>query len=272
MAKPTSQWACIAILALMGSTFTMAHMVMPPMRPIRSRELQMDKNREVETSSLKASEPAGKSAQQDPSLMDKNDEVEASNLQAGEPAGKSTQHHPSLMDKNGEVKTSNLQASELAGKSAQHHPSLMDKNGETETSKLQASEPAGKTAQHHPSQMDRTEANVGGCGGSREDKGVYGGGHGSGITSIGFHNIYPFFGFPFGFLVPQVTTWGEGGGGGGVGSNNYPGTGLNCHCTHYELPMQYVMAPIYFQPMSPASPNNMRKDGPGEPAPGQSHN
>ncbi|KAD4982392.1 hypothetical protein R6Q59_001992 [Mikania micrantha] len=175
MAKPTSQWVCIVILALMGSTFTMAHMVK------LSRKLLMDKN--------------------------------------GEP-----------------------------------EPNL---------------DSAAKTVQHH-SQVDITEVSASGCGGSREDKEIYGGGQGSGVTSIGFQRIFPFPGFPFAILVPQVTTWGEGGGYGG--SDNRPGVGVNCPCAHNTLPIHYVITPVYSQPMKTASLDNMKCEGPCDLAPGPSGN
>ncbi|KAI3745532.1 hypothetical protein L1987_58646 [Smallanthus sonchifolius] len=114
--------------------------------------------------------------------------------------------------------------------------------------------------------MVKTEASASG-GGSREDRGIYGGGYGSGGTSIGFPNIFQ---FPFGGLVPQVTTWGEGSGCGGF--NNNPGACVNCQFTHNVFPMHYVITPVYFQPMDPASQNNRRRDGPGDMAPGPSPN
>ncbi|KAK1424709.1 hypothetical protein QVD17_20044 [Tagetes erecta] len=171
MAKPTSQWACIAILALMISTFTAAHAVRLPHIFARSREL------------------------------------------------------------------------------------LMEKHGEPETNNVQASESGGEAAQH----MGNIEASSSGCSGNKGGKGIYGGGQGSGGTSIKFPNIFRFPWLPFAGLVPEVTTWGEGGGFGGANDN--PGTGVTCQCSHNRFPMNYVITPVYFQPMDTSSLKNI-KDGP----------
>ncbi|KAJ0836574.1 hypothetical protein HanRHA438_Chr16g0768511 [Helianthus annuus] len=174
MPRPTSQWVCIAILALIAATLTMAHVV----KPARSRKLQMDTNTEPETINGIATQP-------------------------------------------------------------------------------------------HHSQMDDIEASAIGCGGSRADNGVYGGGQGSGGTSIRFRTIFPVPGLPFGIFVPQVDAWGEGGGYGGA--DDKPGTGTNCQCTNNCCPMHYVLTPVYFKPKVPTSLNNMIQDGPGDVALGPSH-
>ncbi|KAJ0443557.1 hypothetical protein HanIR_Chr16g0822111 [Helianthus annuus] len=148
MPRPTSQWVCIAILALIAATLTMAHVV----KPARSRKLQMDTDTEPETIN---------------------------------------------------------------------------------------------------------------------DNGVYGGGQGSGGTSIRFRTIFPVPGLPFGIFVPQVDAWGEGGGYGGA--DDKPGTGTNCQCTNNCCPMHYVLTPVYFKPAVPTSLNNMIQDGPGDVALGPSH-
>lgn len=181
MAKPTSQWACIAILALTISTLTVSHAVKLPHIFARSRKL------------------------------------------------------------------------------------LMDKHEEPETNNLQASESGGKAAQH----MDNIEASTSGCSGSKGGKDIYGGGHGSGGTSIKFPNIFRFPWFPFAGLVPEVTTWGEGGGYGGA--NDDPGMGVTCQCSRNGFPMNYFITPVFFQPIDPASVKNIR-DGPADKAPGPSVN
>ncbi|KAL4585606.1 hypothetical protein LXL04_010229 [Taraxacum kok-saghyz] len=124
---------------------------------------------------------------------------------------------------------------------------------------------------------DRGQAQVSGSpgweeGGRREENGggIYGGGHGSGGTTFGFHSINPFPAFPFGAFVPEVSTWGEGGGYGGSNANANANsgiggsTGVQCHCSN-GYAMHYTMSPINFPPMGMA-----KRDGPDDMAPSSS--
>lgn len=78
MAKPSTQWGCIAILTLMSLTLTMAHKVKPPPRPLGLRKLQMDKNGETETNKFWASNQAHKvAAEHHPSQMDKTEAIDS---------------------------------------------------------------------------------------------------------------------------------------------------------------------------------------------------
>ncbi|CAI9279685.1 unnamed protein product [Lactuca saligna] len=182
----TRQWVCLAILALLGSTLAMAHMVKPtkvadldheekPPKPARLRKLQMDGSGEDE--SLR---------------MD---------------------------DGNG------AQASGCDGRQAQATTPGWEEGG----------------------------------------GGIYGGGHGSGGATFGFHKINPFPAFPFGAFVPEVSSWGEGGGyGGGSNAKSGTGRGVQCHCSN-GYAMQYTMSPINFPPM--AMDPTMRRTDPEDMAP-----
>ncbi|KAI3498780.1 hypothetical protein L1887_34564 [Cichorium endivia] len=121
----------------------------------------------------------------------------------------------------------------------------MDESGEDESSEMETS-------------LDWEE-------GGGEGGGIYGGGHGSGGTTFGFHNIHPFPSLPFGAVVPEVSTWGEGGGYGGSNSNDNSGRGVECHCSNGYM-MHYTMSPIKnFQPM-----DTVKRDGPDDMAPSSS--